>query len=721
MKLINNLNNINTCFSNGYELRGSMGNRQSHNNGLVMNGSNSNHLTRSTTRSQLKEPLTVECNGFVNSVSVRSDGVLVEKDAPGRLCRSKSKSCPGNGSQLGPLSPTDVVRPRRNIWKLPSCLLGTTAEDGRSNTTGTRTQCPVKTEANKTECKSNEHTCNSHAPCKYAPPSLKPDRGKCDPDLQEDSNPCPDSQDDRKHKQKGDRKFLEDNREYYKVEVLSAKLRSTRQYVKEYETRKMKEEAHENQTKTELLAEQNGELSNPSSEEHEACGRKTRQSHGDEDKLYLSRKNLKLRHSLESPQHEETTPVKRARPNKVSKIERLNMEADKFMFGDPRRELEEQESSPDPDPDQIAPKRKRKSQVELFLIDNLDYYKFQLPASRLRNGNDMKVYDEECTPDPVPCKGTIRIDFDAVKYSFEMGIEQELWYQVFLRSRSRTKQSLWQNKVPHQSKILLPFERKSRPSTKSKQSVVPPPPPPPPPPEPEPIAPPRRRKRRLSSIIEEDSRPRKSPRCHASTQAILSSTPGQAPIARRSVYSEDGSYTGDVECTPLHEPDNFPECCEFARTNPYSCNVRRLVDKLAQQLNLNTAQLNLCEVLREYSRSYYASLSSSQPSCSQPGDNSSECGGSSHQSWEGVGRRGRPKKRRINMTGWPCRPKRKAAGKILNYNENLAASMSTTACAVPPPSLSPAPVAISASGLVVAPKKKRRRKKQGKASNRYKY
>ncbi|XP_026685176.1 uncharacterized protein LOC103517179 [Diaphorina citri] len=344
MKLINNLNNINTCFSNGYELRGSMGNRQSHNNGLVMNGSNSNHLTRSTTRSQLKEPLTVECNGFVNSVSVRSDGVLVEKDAPGRLCRSKSKSCPGNGSQLGSLSPTDVVRPRRNIWKLPSCLLGTTAEDGRSNTTGTRTQCPVKTEAN--------------------------------------------------------------------------------------------------------IGEQNVCIPGPGT------------------KIYL-----------------------------------------------------------------------------------------------------------------YPWKHFC---------------------------------ALWQNKVPHQSKILLPFERKSRPSTKSKQSVVPPPPPPPPPPEPEPIAPPRRRKRRLSSIIEEDSRPRKSPRCHASTQAILSSTPGQAPIARRSVYSEDGSYTGDVECTPLHEPDNFPECCEFARTNPYSCNVRRLVDKLAQQLNLNTAQLNLCEVLREYSRSYYASLSSSQ-------------------------------------------------------------------------------------------------------------
>lgn len=51
-------------FSNGYELRGSMGARQSHNNnnnnsnGLVMNGSN--HLTRST-RNRLKEPLTVSC------------------------------------------------------------------------------------------------------------------------------------------------------------------------------------------------------------------------------------------------------------------------------------------------------------------------------------------------------------------------------------------------------------------------------------------------------------------------------------------------------------------------------------------------------------------------------------------------------------------------------------------------------------------------------------
>ncbi|KAL1462973.1 hypothetical protein WDU94_014769 [Cyamophila willieti] len=721
MKLINNLNNINTCFNNGYELRGSMGNRQSQLNNnkdsVVMNGASSNHLTRSAARNRLKEPLTVECNGFANSVSVRSDGVLVEKDTPGpgRLCRSKSKSCPGNGSQLGPLSPTDAVRPRRNIWKLPSCLLGTTAEDTRGRGNGNTTT--------KTDTKSN-HT---SVPCKYNNLSHVKSECKVLSKLQEDSNTNHTSNNIEKCFVRHDRKLLEDNREYYKVEVLSAKLRSTRQFVKEYEARKLKEEREEEmKTKTEANPgleheEQNGDVSSESSEGQ----RKTRQSHS-EDSIYLSRKNLKLRHSRDSPERESGTPVKRFRPNKITMIERLNMEADKFMFGDPRRELEEQESSPDT----AAPKRKRKSHVELFLIDNLDYYKFELPASRLRNGNDIKTYREELR-EPEECKGTIKIDFDNVKYSFEMGIQQELWYQVFLRSRSRTKQSLWRNKVPHQSKILLPFERKTRPGiNRTKQQSLPPPPPPP---EPEPIQSQRRRKRRLSSIIEDDSRPRKSPRCHASTQAILSSH--HIPGVRRSLLDEDSCTSAADLTTPLHEPENFPECCEFARSNPYSCDVRRLVDKLAKQLKLDISQVNLCEILRQYSRSYYSSLNSNSDvtagpgSGSQPGDNSSDCGASSHLSSEGmsgvVGKRRERKKRRINMTGWPCRPKRKAAGKVLNYNENLAATVSSSALSVvPPPSLSPAverttPTLVSTTGT--NKKKRGRKRRKGKAANRYKY
>uniref|UniRef100_A0A8D9DWV9 Uncharacterized protein n=1 Tax=Cacopsylla melanoneura TaxID=428564 RepID=A0A8D9DWV9_9HEMI len=713
MKLINNLNNINTCFSNGYELRGSMGNRQSqHNNNnkdsVVMNGASSNHLTRSAARNRLKEPLTVECNGFANSVSVRSDGVLVEKDTPGpgRLCRNKSKSCPGNGSQLGPLSPTDAVRPRRNIWKLPSCLLGTTAEDtrARGNTNP----------ASKTDTKSN-HT---SVPCKYNHLSHVKSECKVLSKLQEDSNT---NHIEKCYHVRQDRKLLEDNREYYKVEVLSAKLRSTRQFVKEYEARKLKEEREEeeeemkNKTETNSGLETNDEEQNGDDNEVQ---RKTRQSHA-EDSIYLSRKNLKLRHSRDSPEHESSTPVKKFRPNKITMIERLNMEADKFMFGDPRRELEEQESSPDT----AAPKRKRKSHVELFLIDNLDYYKFELPASRLRNGNDIKTYREELK-EPEECKGTIKIDFDNVKYSFEMGIQQELWYQVFLRSRSRTRQSLWQNKVPHQSKILLPFERKTRPGVhRSKQESLPPPPPPP---EPETIQSHRRRKRRLSSIIEDDSRPRKSPRCHASTQAILSSH--HIPGVRRSLLDEDSCTSS----TPLHEPENFPECCEFARINPYSCDVRRLVDKLAKQLKLDISQVNLCEILRQYSRSYYSSLNTNcdvtggTGSGSQPGDNSSDCGASSHLSSEGTGKRRERKKRRINMTGWPCRPKRKVAGKVVNYNENLAASLSSTLTVPSPPSLSPVvdrttPSSRGVSTACTMKKKRGRKRRKGKAANRYKY
>lgn len=693
MKLINNLNSINTCFSNGYELRGSMGARQSHNNnnnsnGLVMNGSN--HLTRST-RNRLKEPLTVECNGFSNSVSVRSDGVLVEKgDAPGRLCRSKSKSC---GTLLGPLLSPDIqdpVRPRRHLWKLPSCLLGTTAEDTRnpreiflrskSDSEAKPAKLPEKVPGDythKTESKSNHVTSG----CKYFE-SIS----KLHTEYEEEYH------EDRKHN-KADRKLLEDNKEYYKLEVLSTKLRSTRQYVKEYEMRRT-QEANGCMGDSTMHMDHNGDLSNQSSNEDSIESRyRTRQSRCEENQL--GRKGLKYRHSLEEQQKmeaDDVTPVKKSRQNKFTLVERLNMEADEFMFGDPRRELEEQESSPD----SVTPKRKRKSQVELFLIDNLDYYKFELPASRLRNGGDFKETIEESEDS---CKGTIRIDFDAVKYSFEMGIQSELWYQVFLRSRSKVKQTLWENKVPHQSKILLPFERRPRPRASSKSKPVLPPPPPPP----EDLPPPscahplaRRRKRRLSSILEDDSRPRKSPRCHASTQAILSSS------SRRP--SEE-----DYPTHPAHEPEHFPECCEFARGHPYSCDVSRLVDKLGKQCRLNTSQLDLCEILRQYSRSYYtAELSSA----SQPVDNSSDCGAS----LDGAqgGKRTRGKKRRINMTGWPCRPRRKVAGKVLNYNESLL----NTIPSVPVPSVSPA---CDVKTLPSPSQKKKPGRKKKKKSNRYKY
>lgn len=172
--------------------------------------------------------LQVECNGFSNSVSVRSDGVLVEKDdAPGRLCRSKSKSCP-HGTLLGPLlSPggQDPVRPRRHLWKLPSCLLGTTAEDSRNpreiflrSKSDSEAKPAVKPldklsgePTHKTESKSNHVTSG----CKYFESISK---------LQEESM-CSNHEeyhDDRKHKgDRSDKKLLEDNKEYYKVSLIS--------------------------------------------------------------------------------------------------------------------------------------------------------------------------------------------------------------------------------------------------------------------------------------------------------------------------------------------------------------------------------------------------------------------------------------------------------------------------------------------------------------------
>lgn len=172
-------------------------------------------------------------------------------------------------------------------------------------------------------------------------------------------------------------KFLEDNKAYYKVEMLRTKLRSTESY--------------------QVMCAPRRDESKPSEavEEASQSGAKTPNDANESRTNKLSKRN--------------------------SALQLLNLEAEKFMFGSPKNERDDSEDDDDEDDandvrkgrtsgskshgddtDDEEPKangftkqngrrvkgKKRRTHAELFIHDNLDYYKFEISGSRLRHHGD---------------------------------------------------------------------------------------------------------------------------------------------------------------------------------------------------------------------------------------------------------------------------------------------------------------------------------------------
>ncbi|XP_014208744.1 myb-like protein X isoform X2 [Copidosoma floridanum] len=313
-------------------------------------------------------------------------------------------------------------------------------------------------------------------------------------------------------------RLIEDNRDYYKVEVLGNKLRSS------------------------AIPISNQLAVSPSKENQ------TEQAKPEEGDKPSSEKPVVVR-------------FKRVRKSELSL---LSVEAESFMFGDPRRDdnfsdesdgeqssilpkdtesdgeeavdsivlSSSQESNITPkqefieDDSQDSPaskaRKKRRTQTEALLKDNTDYYKFETPGSRLRYqapltgicDPELDGGDPELDPNSsiVPIKEKIypskpSAEVEKMHYSFEAVPKSEPWYRTY--ERQDKGDEYYYSESDSLKPFLLPYEIENFHEILQKNLAQ--------------SGAHRKRGRNRGGHLNMGVRsPRKSPRCHASTLAIMS-------------------------------------------------------------------------------------------------------------------------------------------------------------------------------------------------------
>nr|CAD7588391.1 unnamed protein product [Timema genevievae] len=348
------------------------------------------------------ESLEVQCNGLLtHCYETRYGGKAPapvrrsywDDRAKPRRARTTSATYWSGLEEPSQLSPTTSesghrLRSRGQLW-LPKNLLGTTAEDER-NSQRLVVQCPEDSPGIK---------------CTKSSPEIKcEDNGNNDGDsVVKDSRPKHAVKSYRgntlvirKKRPSAEEKLIEDNKAYYKLEVRNNKLRSNRYYI----------------------AEKESDMSKPNVEDTDLSGEK--------HKVVVE------------------SVVKVKKKPRRSELSVLSDEAENFMFGEPTRQETSEESSDETAEESIEAKqdklptndrtntpknnkekdvpvtcikqeeestpgqisshddsslcsvetcsggsscdtrKKRRTHAEAFIHDNIDYYKFEIPGSRLR-------------------------------------------------------------------------------------------------------------------------------------------------------------------------------------------------------------------------------------------------------------------------------------------------------------------------------------------------
>ncbi|KZC14422.1 PREDICTED: uncharacterized protein LOC107192625 [Dufourea novaeangliae] len=348
-----------------------------------------------------------------------------------------------------------------------------------------------------------------------------------------------------RHRLSVEERLIEDNRAYYKVEVLGSKLRSS-------------------------------VISNSNSQ----CA---------------VQKDVDGEDRKEVPSSEKPVVVRFKRVRK-SELSLLSDEAESFMFGEPRREdssetSDDEQSSilpretesecndtvssefPGSSIDCASPvksetieddsqdslnlgraRKRRRTQAEALIKDNEDYYKFETPGSRLRYQAPLTGIKE---PSPVEQTAktqetieNVQVDeqervypskpspeVEKMQFSFEAIPASEPWYQTYQRQDEGAEFWHYFSQRDSQKPFLLPYEienfheilAKNQSRSESK------------------------RKGRGRSTGCMGRSPRKSPRCHASTLAIMST------IIRKREQQQQTSklYTID-ECQIIRSQADTP-------------------------------------------------------------------------------------------------------------------------------------------------------------------
>lgn len=364
----------------------------------------------------------------------------------------------------------------------------------------------------------------------------------------------------RKKKLSPEEKLLQDNKEYFKMEVLNTKLRSTGSLLsvninKDSEVNASNAKSIEKINKI-IIKKIKIRRKRKRSKRTKARNKKSNESNFT-TVIIENKKNVNVK----------INGV--IRKKRQSELMKLCNEAESFMFGESSRqgciatnatesESEEfsrkkknslpsikaniiEEISTDSNCENEGKRRKkRRSHAEAFIHDNLDYYKFETPGSRLRyQGSflDIKSEDkdfiytlkhkkkeiskrnevsgklhlhvevkEEKTEGQEKKRNSIipSAEIEKILFSFESIPVTEPWYEVYKRQDEGLENYYPLLSNPNDQPFLLPYEL-PKPTYSKAPSVS------------------EYYKRRRKKLVHLFNHPRKSPRCHASTLAILSS------------------------------------------------------------------------------------------------------------------------------------------------------------------------------------------------------
>ncbi|XP_065213262.1 uncharacterized protein LOC135840572 isoform X2 [Planococcus citri] len=291
-------------------------------------------------------------------------------------------------------------------------------------------------------------------------------------------------------------KFLVDNREYYKVEMLRTKLRSTEFYCNQEINQTVPDTFDDRDPRMESLE---GGGDNANGPEAVADGDIDEQTENG-DAVVMRFKKIKQRKSA---------------------LSLLNLEAENFLFGPPKKNDTDDESDSsqeenDDDDDEMlnngvekrnndddrktpnakhpnaggarrTKTKKRRTHAEVFIHDNLDYYRFEISGSRLRHQNAdgtestaasssvVKNEPNDKTTDaaPIPSSSTSAVRIIKVKEETVTDEENDSKLPPKKRGKSRRKDTTEMDKEAENVKPQLPTDSTPAKTEESEDGSVP--------------------------------------------------------------------------------------------------------------------------------------------------------------------------------------------------------------------------------------------------------
>ncbi|XP_043461206.1 uncharacterized protein LOC122497884 isoform X2 [Leptopilina heterotoma] len=447
-------------------------------------------------------------------------------------------------------------------------------------------------------------------------------------------------------------RLIEDNRAYYKVEVLGSKLRSSvipppLPPVVVVAAAAVEKEVCEEEKKDE----------GPSSEKPVVVRfKRVRKSElsllSDEAESFMFGETRRD-DSSEASENEQSSVLP-----KDSESERENTLNSINLSSSDNEQVKQEGGDDSQDSNAKNCKKRRRTQAEALIMDNVDYYKFETPGSRLRyqapitgieltkneNLDETNCKEDDRTVDRLlPSKPSPEIE--RMQFSFEAIPKSEPWYQTYQRQDEGEEFWHYFSESNEPKPFLLPYEIENFHETLLKRLHK---------------MDGRRKSRGRGTYVGRS--PRKSPRCHASTLAIMSTiirkreqqqqhTPNLTIIDEESVGKLETSFKVEVKVKSDVDEDlkeiakNIDEMLSSNdmqdEINPFEEDFLSNTEETAvEETQLpKGAPVNLLELL-ENCHDLVPCLENS--SCA-----SSDCGDGNGES--PLKRR----KRRKNRTGWP--------------------------------------------------------------------